>query len=143
MISLLVRRLDASVPLPAYAREGDAGLDLAAAHDVVLEPHGRALVATGLAVAIPAGFAGLVLPRSGLARAQGVTVLNSPGLVDSGYRGELKVLLVNHGAQPVTLRRGERVAQLVIQRVERAELVEVSELPPSERGAGGFGSTGA
>ena len=143
MIRLLVRRLDASVPLPAYAREGDAGLDLAAAHDVVLEPHGRALVATGLAVAIPAGFAGLVLPRSGLARAQGVTVLNSPGLVDSGYRGELKVLLVNHGAQPVTLRRGERVAQLVIQRVERAELVEVSELPPSERGAGGFGSTGA
>lgn len=143
MITLLVKRLDPSVSLPAYARDGDAGLDLAAAHDVALEPNGRALVATGLAVAIPAGFAGLVLPRSGLARAQGVTVLNSPGLVDSGYRGELKVLLVNHGVQPVTLRRGERVAQLVIQRVERADLVEVSELPPSERGAGGFGSTGA
>lgn len=143
MITLLVKRLDPSVSLPAYARDGDAGLDLAAAHDVALEPNGRALVATGLAVAIPAGFAGLVLPRSGLARAQGVTVLNSPGLVDSGYRGELKVLLVNHGAQPVTLRRGERVAQLVIQRVERADVVEVSELPPSERGAGGFGSTGA
>jgi dUTP diphosphatase len=143
VITLLVKRLDPSVSLPAYARHGDAGLDLAAAHDVALEPNGRVLVATGLAVAIPAGFAGLVLPRSGLAQAQGVTVLNSPGLVDSGYRGELKVLLVNHGAQPVTLRRGERVAQLVIQRVERAELVEVSELPPSERGAGGFGSTGA
>jgi dUTP pyrophosphatase len=143
VITLLVKRLDPSVSLPAYARDGDAGLDLAAAHDVALEPNGRALVATGLAVAIPAGFAGLVLPRSGLARAQGVTVLNSPGLVDSGYRGELKVLLVNHGVQPVTLRRGERVAQLVIQRVERADLVEVSELPPSERGAGGFGSTGA
>jgi dUTP pyrophosphatase len=143
VIELLVKRLDPSVSLPAYARDGDAGLDLAAAHDVAFEPNGRALVATGLAVAIPAGFAGLVLPRSGLARAQGVTVLNSPGLVDSGYRGELKVLLVNHGAATITLRRGERVAQLVIQRVERAELVEVSELPPSERGAGGFGSTGA
>jgi dUTP pyrophosphatase len=142
VIELLVKRLDPSVALPAYARDGDAGLDLAAAHDVALEPNGRALVATGLAVAIPAGFAGLVLPRSGLARAHGVTVLNSPGLVDAGYRGELKVLLVNHGSQPVTLRRGERIAQLVIQRVERAELVEVDELPPSERGAGGFGSTG-
>jgi dUTP pyrophosphatase len=142
VIQLLVKRLDPSVSLPAYAHDGDAGLDLAAAHDVALEPDGRALVATGLAVAIPAGFAGLVLPRSGLARAHGVTVLNSPGLVDCGYRGELKVLLVNHGSQPVTLRRGERIAQLVIQRVERAELVEVDELPPSERGAGGFGSTG-
>lgn len=143
MIKLLVKRLDPSVALPAYAHDDDAGLDLPSAHDVTLEPNGRALVATGLAVAIPFGFAGLVLPRSGLARTHGVTVLNTPGLVDSGYRGELKVLLVNHGAAPVTLRRGERVAQLVIQRVERAELVEVSELPTSERGAGGFGSTGA
>ena len=143
MIKLLVKRLDPFVALPAYAHEGDAGLDLHAAHDVTLERKGRALVATGLAVAIPAGFAGLVLPRSGLARTHGVTVLNTPGLVDSGYRGELQVLLVNHGETPVTLRRGERVAQLVIQRVERAELVEVSELPTSERGAGGFGSTGA
>jgi dUTP pyrophosphatase len=142
VIKLLVKRLDPLVALPAYAHEGDAGLDLPAAHDVTLERNGRAVVATGLAVAIPDGFAGLVLPRSSLARTHGVTVLNTPGLVDSGYRGELKVLLVNHGETPVTLRRGERVAQLVIQRVERAELVEVSELPTSERGAGGFGSTG-
>lgn len=140
---MLVKRLDLSIPLPAYARPGDAGLDLHAAHDLTLEPGARALVGTGLAVAIPPGFAGLVLPRSGLARAQGVTVLNAPGLVDAGYRGELKVLLVNHGGGPVTLRRGERVAQLVIQRVESAELIEVAELPPSERGEGGFGSTGA
>jgi len=143
VIKLLVKRLDPSVPLPAYARPGDAGLDLHAAHDVMLEPGARALVGTGLAVAIPFGFAGLVLPRSGLARAQGVTVLNAPGLVDAGYRGELKVLLVNHGGEPVTLRRSERVAQLVIQPVEGAELIEVAELPPSERGQGGFGSTGA
>ena len=143
MIKLPLKRLDPSIELPAYAREGDAGLDLRAAHDATLEPAGRALVGTGLAVAIPAGYAGLVLPRSGLARAEGVTVLNAPGLVDAGYRGELKVLLVNHGAQPVTLRRGERVAQLVIQRVEGAELIEVADLPASERGDGGFGSTGA
>ena len=135
-------RLDPAVALPAYARAGDAGLDLHAAHDVTLQPTDRGLVGTGLAVAIPAGYAGLVLPRSGLALAQGVTVLNAPGLVDAGYRGELKVLLVNHGEKPVTLRRGERVAQLVVQRVERVELVEVSELPASERGADGFGSTG-
>ena len=142
MIELPVKRLDPSVELPAYARDGDAGLDLHAAHDATLQPGGRGLVGTGLAVAIPVGFAGLVLPRSGLALTQGVTVLNAPGLVDAGYRGELKVLLVNHGEKPVTLRRGERVAQLVIQRVERADLVQVNELPVSERGAEGFGSTG-
>jgi dUTP pyrophosphatase len=142
VIALLVKRLDPSLPLPAYARAGDAGLDLHAAHDVTLEPGARALACTGLAVAIPFGFAGLVLPRSGLARAQGVTVLNAPGLVDAGYRGEVKVLLVNHGGERVILRRGERVAQLVIQRVEGAEVIEVAELPESERGQGGFGSTG-
>ena len=143
MIKLPLKRLDPSVAVPTYAREGDAGLDLRAAHDATLEPGGRGLVGTGLAVAIPAGFAGLVLPRSGLALTHGVTVLNAPGLVDAGYRGELKVLLVNHGEKAVTVRRGERVAQLVIQHVERAEPVEVGELPASERGAGGFGSTGA
>ena len=142
MIKLPLKRLDPSVALPSYAREGDAGLDLRAAHDATLEPAGRELVGTGLAVAIPSGFAGLVLPRSGLALAQGVTVLNAPGLVDAGYRGELKVLLVNHGDKPVAVRRGDRIAQLVIQSVERAELIEVGELPASERGAGGFGSTG-
>jgi dUTP pyrophosphatase len=139
-----MKRLDPSVPLPAYAREGDAGLDLHAAHDVTLPPGGRALVGTGVTVAIPAGHAGFVLPRSGLALRQGVTVLNAPGLIDAGYRGELKVLLVNHDPEAtVTLRRGERVAQLVLQRVERAEPVETDELPASERGADGFGSTGA
>ena len=143
-MKLLVKRLDAGVPLPAYAREGDAGLDLHAAHDVTLEPGGRALVGTGLAIALPAGWAGLVLPRSGLAWRQGVSLLNTPGLIDAGYRGELQVLLVNHDrATTVTLKRGERIAQLVLQRVERAELVEVDELPTSARGAGGFGSTGA
>ncbi len=143
MIKLLLARLDRSIELPSYAREGDAGLDLRAAHDTTLEPGARALVGTGLAVAIPPGYAGLVLPRSGLALSQGVTVLNAPGLVDAGYRGELKVLLVNHGEKLASVRRGDRVAQLVIQRVERAELIEVTELPASERGAGGFGSTGA
>ncbi len=143
MIQLPLKRLDPSIELPAYARAGDAGLDLRAAHDATLEPGARALVGTGLAVAIPPGYAGLMLPRSGLALSQGVTVLNAPGLVDAGYRGELKVLLVNHGDTAITVRRGDRVAQLVIQSVERAELIEVEELPASERGAGGFGSTGA
>ncbi|HKQ62175.1 MAG TPA: dUTP diphosphatase [Candidatus Polarisedimenticolaceae bacterium] len=142
MIELPLKRLDPSIALPSYAREDDAGLDLRAAHDAALEPGGRALVGTGLAVAVPAGFAGFVLPRSGLALSQGVTVLNAPGLVDAGYRGELKVLLINHGAAPVAVRRGDRIAQLVIQRVERAEPIEVVELPASQRGAGGFGSTG-
>ena len=142
MIKLPLTRLDPSIELPSYAREGDAGLDLRAAHDATLEPGSRGLVGTGLAVAIPPGYAGLVLPRSGLALSQGVTVLNAPGLVDAGYRGELKVLLVNHGDKPVPVRRGDRIAQLVIQRVERAELTEVNDLPASERGAGGFGSTG-
>ena len=142
MIKLSLKRLDPSIELPAYAREGDAGLDLRAAHDSTLEPAGRGLVGTGLAVAIPTGYAGLVLPRSGLALGQGVTVLNAPGLVDAGYRGELKVLLVNHGDKPVVVRRGDRIAQLVIQSVERAELIEVGELPASQRGTGGFGSTG-
>ena len=142
MIRVPVRRLDPDLPLPAYARPGDAGLDLHAAEPVVLEPGGRALVGTGIAVAIPAGYAGLVLPRSGLAARRGVTVLNAPGLVDAGYRGEVKVLLVNHDRASVALARGERVAQLVIQKVERADLVEVEALPESQRGAGGFGSTG-
>lgn len=141
---IAVKRLDPDVPLPRYARASDAGLDLHAATRVVLAPGARALVGTGLAVAIPPGFAGLVLPRSGLALRHGVTVLNAPGLIDAGYRGELQVLLVNHDpTAAVTLERGERIAQLVVQAVERVELVEVEELSASERGAGGFGSTGA
>jgi len=143
VVRVVVRRLDSDLPLPAYAHAGDAGLDLRAAEAVTLAPGARALVPTGVAVAIPPGYAGFVLPRSGMALGQGVTVLNAPGLIDAGYRGEVKVLLVNHDSAPVTLDRGERIAQLVIQRVERAELTEAAELPPSERGAGGFGSTGS
>ena len=140
---MLVQRLDAGVPIPAYAREGDAGLDLHAAEDVTLAPGARALVGTGIAVALPPGCAGFVVPRSGLALRHGVSIVNAPGLIDAGYRGEVKVLLVNHDpAASVTLRRGDRIAQLVVQRAERAELVEVDELPSSARGAGGFGSTG-
>lgn len=142
-VRVAIRRLDAALPLPAYARDGDAGLDLHAAEAVTLAPGQRALVPTGLAIALPAGYAAFVVPRSGLALRHGVGIVNAPGLIDAGYRGEVKVVLVNHDlATPVTLARGERVAQLVIQRVERVELVEVDDLPPSERGAGGFGSTG-
>jgi dUTP pyrophosphatase len=135
-------RLDRELPLPAFARPGDAGLDLRASEAVMLEHGERRLVPTGLAVAIPEGHAGFVLPRSGLAMQKGVTVLNAPGLIDSGYRGELKVLLINHGAEAVGIERGERIAQLVIQPVAQARLVETDRLPDSARGDGGFGSTG-
>jgi dUTP pyrophosphatase len=136
-------RLDRELPLPAYARPGDAGLDLRASESVKLEPGERRLVPTGLAIAVPEGHAGLLLPRSGLAMQKGVTVLNAPGLIDSGYRGELKVLLINHGGEVVAIARGERIAQLVIQPVASVTLVEVERLPDSARGVGGFGSTGA
>jgi dUTP diphosphatase len=142
-MEILVQRLDADVPLPARAHPGDAGLDLHAAEDVSLKPGERASVATGLAVAIPEGYAGFVVPRSGLAAKHGVGVVNAPGLIDSGYRGEIRVLLVNlDPSEAVDLKRGERIAQLVIQRVEEATLREVTELPLSARGEGGFGSTG-
>ena len=136
------RRGDASLPLPAYARPGDAGLDLRAAQSVTLKPGERSVVPTGLRLAIPEGHAGLVLPRSGLALKHGITVLNAPGVIDAGYRGEIQVLLINHGAEPVTLGRGERIAQLVIQPVAQARLVETERLPDSSRREGGFGSTG-
>ena len=144
VVEIPVQRLDAALPLPTYARPGDAGLDLLAAEETTLAPAGgRALVPTGLAVAIPEGYAGFVQPRSGLALRHGVTCLNTPGLIDSGYRGELQVLLVNTDPhEPFVVRRGERIAQLVIQAVAVASLVEVEELPPSARGSGGFGSTG-
>lgn len=130
--------------MPAYATDGDAGADLVAAESLTLQPGGgRALVPTGAAIAIPPGYAGFVQPRSGLALRHGVTCLNSPGLIDSGYRGELKVLLVNTDPnEPFHIERGDRIAQLVIQRVEHASFVEVDELPDSARGEGGFGSTG-
>jgi dUTP pyrophosphatase len=142
-LSLPVVRLDPDLPVPAYARAGDAGLDLVARHDAELAPGGgRALVATGLALAIPAGWAGLVQPRSGLALRHGVTVLNTPGLIDSGYRDELKVLLVNTDpSSSYHVQRGDRIAQLVLQRVGEAAIVEVEALDGDDRG-GGFGHTG-
>jgi len=142
-VEIAAVRLDRELPLPVYAKPGDAGLDLRASEFASLEPGERRLVPTGLAVAIPEGHAGFVVPRSGLALQKGVTVLNAPGLIDSGYRGELKVLLINHGAETVTTARGERIAQLVIQPVASVTLVEVERLPDSARGVGGFGSTGA
>jgi dUTP pyrophosphatase len=141
-VDVAATRLDRALPLPAYAKPGDAGLDLRASEAATLEPGDRRLVSTGVAIAIPEGHAGLVLPRSGLAMHKGVTVLNAPGLIDSGYRGELKVLLINHGTEAVAIERGERIAQLVIQPVAHARLVEVERLPDSARGEGGFGSTG-
>ncbi len=141
-VEIPAHRHDASLSLPACARPGDAGLDLRAAQSVTLKPGERSVVPTGLRLAIPEGHAGLVLPRSGLALKHGITVLNAPGLVDAGYRGEIQVLLINHGAEPVTLERGERIAQLVIQPVAQARLVDTERLPDSSRGEGGFGSTG-
>jgi dUTP pyrophosphatase len=144
MLDVPLVHLDPDLALPTYAKPGDAGVDLRAREDAVLAAGGgRALVPTGVAVAIPAGYAGFVQPRSGLALQHGVTCLNTPGLVDSGYRGELKVLLVNTDpVEDFEVRRGERIAQLVIQPVARATLVEVRELEGSQRGTGGFGSTG-
>jgi dUTP pyrophosphatase len=138
-----VLQLDEGLPLPEHAHSGDGGTDLLARHGVELEPGDRALIPTGIAVAIPPGYAGLVTPRSGLAARRGVTVLNGPGLVDSGYRGEIKVTLINLGSEPVVIERGDRIAQLVVVAVETQELLPVVELPESSRGTGGFGSTGS
>ena len=144
MIDLPVLRLDPELPLPAYAKDGDAGVDLVARESVTLAPGGgRALVPTGIAIALPEGHAGFVQPRSGLAFNHGVTVLNTPGLVDSGYRGELKVCLVNLDPEtPFEVVRGERIAQLVVQAVDRVAFVEVDVLDETARGDTGFGSSG-
>jgi dUTP pyrophosphatase len=146
VLDVLVHRITGDVPLPAYAHDGDAGADLCAADSVTLEPRGgRALVPTGLVAAIPQGYAGFVLPRSGLAQRHGVTCLNSPGLIDSGYRGEIQILLVNTDpVAPYEVQAGDRIAQLVIMRVEQARFHSVThaELPRSQRGVGGFGHTG-
>nr|WP_277501191.1 MULTISPECIES: dUTP diphosphatase [unclassified Nocardioides] len=136
-------RLDPGLEPPAYAHPGDAGADLRTAVDVELAPGERRLVPTGVALALPDGYVGLVHPRSGLAARHGLSIVNTPGTVDAGYRGEVKVLLVNlDPREPIVLRRGDRIAQLVVQRVERAFFVEVDALPASVRGAGGYGSTG-
>lgn len=140
---MLIHRLDDGLPPPAYAHPGDAGADLFATRDVELAPGERAVVGTGVAIALPDGYAAFVHPRSGLASRHGVTLVNAPGTVDAGYRGEIRVTLINtDGKVPVRIRRGDRIAQLVIQRVERATFYEVDRLPGSVRGANGFGSTG-
>jgi dUTP pyrophosphatase len=142
-VQVLIRRLDPGLPLPARAHPGDAGADLFAAADVELAPGQRAVVATGVAIALPAGYAAFVLPRSGLAARHGVTIVNAPGTVDAGYRGEIRVTLLNtDSASTVRFQRGDRIAQLVVQRVEKPVFHEVEKLPGSARGNGGFGSTG-
>jgi dUTP pyrophosphatase len=142
-IPITVHRLDPGLPLPAYAHPGDGGADLHTAVDLVLAPGERATVPTGLAIALPDGYAAFVHPRSGLAARSGVTMVNAPGTIDAGYRGEIKVILLNTDREtPVKLTRGDRIAQLVVQRVEHAVFVEADSLPESDRGTGGFGSTG-
>ncbi|MDE2404708.1 MAG: dUTP diphosphatase [Sphingomonadales bacterium] len=143
-VPVRVRRLPhgEGLDLPVYATAGAAGMDVVSAEDVTLAPGARHAVATGLAVAIPAGFEIQVRPRSGLALKHGITVPNTPGTIDSDYRGELKVILINHGADPFAIRRGDRVAQLVLAPVTRGTWLEVTELDETDRGAGGFGSTG-
>jgi dUTP pyrophosphatase len=143
LVRLEIRRTDTGLPLPAYAHEGDAGLDLYAAESVTLQPFERCLVPTGIAVAIPEGYAGFVQPRSGLAARSGLSLVNTPGLIDSHYRGEIKVIAVNLDAQtPIEIERGDKIAQLVIQPVARVTLAEVDTLDATARGEGGFGSTG-
>lgn len=142
-LDVLVQRLDADVPLPVYALPGDAGADIVAAQDLLLAPGARAVLPTGIAVAVPEGYAAFVHPRSGLAARAGLGLVNAPGTIDAGYRGEIKVIVINHDrSQPLQLRRGERIAQLVFQKVEAARFIEVDQLPATARGAGGHGSTG-
>jgi dUTP pyrophosphatase len=142
-VQVLITRLDPELPLPQYAKPGDAGADIVSRIDITLDPGERALVPTGIAIALPDGYVALVHPRSGLAIKHGVTMVNSPGTVDAGYRGELQIILINHDRyESISFKRGDRIAQLVIQQVEHAEFVEVRELPGSGRGEAGFGSTG-
>jgi len=142
-MQVMIKRLDPDLPLPRYAHEGDAGLDLYAAQDVTIAPFQRVLIPTGIATAIPEGYAGFVQPRSGLAIKQGLSLVNTPGLIDSHYRGEIKVIAINLDPEkPIVISRGDKLAQLVIQAVAHAELIEVAELDETVRGEGGFGSTG-
>lgn len=142
-ITLKLKKLDDSVPTPAYAKPGDAGLDLCAAQDASIDPGCREIISTGIAIAIPEGYAGFVQPRSGLAAREGLTIVNTPGLIDSGYRGEIKVIALNTDLEnTIQIERGERIAQLVIQEVPVVTIDVVDELDATERGEGGFGSTG-
>jgi dUTP pyrophosphatase len=143
MKEVLIKRLDPAIPLPSYAKAGDAGADLCTRIDLTLKPGERVLVPTGISIALPNGFVALVHPRSGLAIKHGISIVNTPGTVDAGYRGELQVILINHDLkESISFKKGDRIAQLVIQQVERAEFIEVQDLPGSERSTGGFGSTG-
>jgi len=142
-LQVLITRLDESIPLPTYAKGGDAGADIVSRVDITIKPGERALVPTGISIALPDGYAAFVHPRSGLAIKHGVTMVNAPGTVDAGFRGELQCIMINHDLlESITFKKGDRIAQLVIQKVERAEFVEVKDLPGSGRGTGGFGSTG-
>ena len=144
MLDVKITRVSEDAVVPSYAYEADAGLDLSANCDMVLQPHERALIPTGLAIAIPEGYAGFVMPRSGLALREGLSMANTPGLIDSHYRGELKICAVNLDAhEDIHIERGERIAQLVIQKVPVVTLVEVDQLDETDRGTGGFGSSGA
>ena len=143
MVDILITRLDPDVPVPAYEHPGDAGADVVTTVDATLQPGERALLPTGIALAIPDGYAAFVHPRSGLAVRHGVSLVNAPGTVDAGYRGEIRVSVINLDAsRPVVFHRGDRIAQLVVQPVARARFHEVARLPGSDRGSGGFGSTG-
>ena len=142
-VRLPIKRLDPTIELPSYAYAGDAGLDLRSSEDVTLEPFERRLISTGLAIAIPEGYAGFVQPRSGMALKHGLSMANTPGLIDSHYRGELKVIAINlDPREPISIKRGDRIAQLVIQQVPVVSLVEVEQLDKTDRGTGGFGSSG-
>jgi dUTP pyrophosphatase len=142
-LKVLITRLDESIPLPRYAKGGDAGADICTRVDITIEPGERALVPTGISIALPDGYAAFVHPRSGLAIKHGVSMVNTPGTIDAAFRGELQMILINHDLRkPISFKKGDRIAQLVIQKVERAEFIEVESLPGTERGDGGFGSTG-
>ena len=142
-LPVLIKRVDPTVPLPVYAKGGDAGADLTSTIDFTLEPGQRARIPTGISIALPDGYVALIHPRSGLALKHGVTLVNTPGTIDAGYRGEIACILINHDAkESISFSKGDRIAQLVIQKVERANFIEVEELPGSGRGSGGFGSSG-
>jgi dUTP pyrophosphatase len=142
-VEVLIQRLDKDLPMPRYAKAGDAGIDLYSRIDFTLAPGERSLIPTGVAIALPPGFVALVHPRSGLALKHGISMVNTPGTIDAGYRGEIQVILINHDrSEAASFKRGDRIAQMVIQKVEAAQLLEVSELPGSGRGATGFGSSG-
>ena len=142
-LNVLIKRVDPSVPVPTYAKGGDAGADLVTTKDFTLAPGERALIPTGISIALPDGYVALVHPRSGLAIKHGVTLVNTPGTIDAGYRGEIACIMINHDPkESISFSKGDRIAQLIIQKVERANFIEVEDLPGSGRGSGGFGSTG-